>query len=117
MRLVGRFRQNCAVSSAHLPAQEGGDLDLVVFERPGLRAAMRVELPLGGALRRLDHRAAGRLGQRRGRLGGHRSGRSEARLLLLATAEADGRETKIALFPAAEEKPEQISIIDEERQP
>jgi len=29
--------------------------------------------------------------------------------------DADGRETKIALFPASEGKPEQISIIDEER--
>lgn len=28
---------------------------------------------------------------------------------------ADGRETKIALFPASEGKPEQISITDEER--
>ena len=28
----------------------------------------------------------------------------------------DGRETKIALFPAAEDRPEQISIVDEERQ-
>jgi hypothetical protein len=30
--------------------------------------------------------------------------------------DADGRETKIALFPASEGKPEQISIVDEERQ-
>lgn len=29
--------------------------------------------------------------------------------------DADGRETKIALFPANDSKPEQISIIDEER--
>jgi hypothetical protein len=29
--------------------------------------------------------------------------------------DADGRETKIALFPADDSKPEQISIIDEER--
>ena len=32
-------------------------------------------------------------------------------------ADADGRETKIALFPAAEDKVAQISIVDEERQP
>jgi hypothetical protein len=30
-------------------------------------------------------------------------------------ADADGSEVKIALFPAAEDKPAQISIIDEER--
>jgi hypothetical protein len=35
----------------------------------------------------------------------------------ITITDADGRETKIALFPAAEDKPEQISIIDEERQP
>ena len=29
--------------------------------------------------------------------------------------DADGRETKIALFPADDSKPEQISIVDEER--
>jgi hypothetical protein len=29
----------------------------------------------------------------------------------------DGSEVRISLFPAAEDKPEQISIIDEERQP
>jgi hypothetical protein len=29
----------------------------------------------------------------------------------------DGRETKIVLFPADDSKPEQISIVDEERQP
>ena len=31
--------------------------------------------------------------------------------------DADGRETKIALFPAAADKVAQISIVDEERQP
>lgn len=31
--------------------------------------------------------------------------------------DADGRETKISLFPASEGKPEQLSIVDEERQP
>jgi hypothetical protein len=30
-------------------------------------------------------------------------------------ADADGRETKIALFPADDSKPEQINIVDEER--
>jgi len=35
----------------------------------------------------------------------------------ITITDIDGRETKIALFPAAEDKPEQISIIDEERQP
>ena len=30
-------------------------------------------------------------------------------------ADDDGRETKIALFPADDSKPEQISIVDEER--
>jgi hypothetical protein len=30
--------------------------------------------------------------------------------------DADGRETSIALFPADDSKPEQISIVDEERQ-
>ena len=29
----------------------------------------------------------------------------------------DGSEVKISLFPANEDKPEQISVIDEERQP
>jgi hypothetical protein len=29
--------------------------------------------------------------------------------------DADGRETEIVLFPASKGKPEQISIIDEER--
>jgi hypothetical protein len=31
--------------------------------------------------------------------------------------DVDGSEVKISLFPAAEDKPEQISIVDEERQP
>ena len=33
----------------------------------------------------------------------------------IVLTDADGRETKIALFPADDGKPEQISIIDEER--
>jgi hypothetical protein len=33
----------------------------------------------------------------------------------IVVTDADGRETKIALFPADDSKPEQISIIDEER--
>lgn len=33
----------------------------------------------------------------------------------IVLTDADGRETKIALFPASEGKPEQISIVDEER--
>jgi hypothetical protein len=32
-------------------------------------------------------------------------------------ADADGRETEIVLFLAEKDRPEQISIIDEERQP
>ncbi len=38
--------------------------------------------------------------------------------MILETAtqrDADGRETRIALFPAAENKPEQINIVDEEQ--
>lgn len=34
----------------------------------------------------------------------------------ITITDADGRETKIALFPASEDTPEQISIVDEERQ-
>jgi hypothetical protein len=33
----------------------------------------------------------------------------------ITITDIDGRETKIALFPAAEDRPEQISVIDEER--
>jgi hypothetical protein len=33
----------------------------------------------------------------------------------IVVTDADGRETTIALFPADDSKPEQISIIDEER--
>ena len=34
----------------------------------------------------------------------------------ITITDADGRETKIALFPASNDKAAQISIVDEERQ-
>jgi hypothetical protein len=34
----------------------------------------------------------------------------------IVLTDSEGNEVRISLFPAAEDKPEQISIVDEERQ-